>query len=369
MSTLHEHLATLSPVSEAAARIYSENKQELLDAINKTTHGIAEITTLIGRNPLQMMYDNHRNHIELMANVMLFGEYTLLAEHLPWVYRAYHSQGFSFDYFPVQFQAWISAVNTLLPRPIAEEIRAIYHWMLEVHTTSIELSLAPEPTNTVVPEAWQEYKQRFLKSLLDGNNHLCLSIAQEALIANHNDLLALYRHLIQPAMTDIGLLWENGKINVAQEHLASTMVIRILTLIQFDLSPPKPHRGLALVTAAPNEFHEIGASMVANALEQDGWDVCYLGANTPAADLLKLLHENPTQLLCISVAMAFNLERLKTLITTIHADTRLKQLKIMIGGHAFAALPQLAKQFQVDGLANDCSQAVQLARSWSTDLA
>jgi hypothetical protein len=71
-----------------------------------------------------------------------------LHEHLPWVDRSYHSQGFPFDYFPVQFLAWISAVNTLLSRPMAEKTRAIYHWMLGVHTTTIELSLSPEAWQT-----------------------------------------------------------------------------------------------------------------------------------------------------------------------------------------------------------------------------
>jgi len=60
---------------------------------------------LIGYNPLRMMYDNHLNHARFMANVFRFNAYTLLVKTVIWVYRSYHSHGFSFDYFPVELAA------------------------------------------------------------------------------------------------------------------------------------------------------------------------------------------------------------------------------------------------------------------------
>jgi len=51
------------------------------------------------------MYDNHLNHARFMANVFRFNAYTLLVKTVIWVYRSYHSHGFSFDYFPVELAA------------------------------------------------------------------------------------------------------------------------------------------------------------------------------------------------------------------------------------------------------------------------
>ncbi len=37
------------------------------------------------------------------------------------------------------------------------------------------------------------------------------------------------------SMYDIGRLWENGDISVAQEHLATSIVIRIITYLYMNL--------------------------------------------------------------------------------------------------------------------------------------
>ena len=54
--------------------------------------------------------------------------------------------------------------------------------------------------------------------------------------------------------------------------------------------------GIVVVTTAPNEFHEIGAWMIANTLEGDGWDIHFLGSNTPKRDLLLHLKETEARI-------------------------------------------------------------------------
>jgi methanogenic corrinoid protein MtbC1 len=56
------------------------------------------------------------------------------------------------------------------------------------------------------------------------------------------------------------------------------------TISMVDIYPSQA-KGKAVITAAPNEFYEIGAWMISDILEFDGWEVRYLGANTPVNDL------------------------------------------------------------------------------------
>ena len=123
-------------------------------------------------------------------------------------------------------------------------------------------------------------------------------------------------------------------------------------------------KGKAVITAAPNEFHEVGARMISDQLEMDGWQVDYLGANSPAHDLLALLRQMPPFLLGFSIVVPFNIEAVRRIIEEIRADEILKNIKIMVGGPVFSLEPELCRKIGADGYATSGGQAVELARQW-----
>ena len=70
-----------------------------------------DISALIGNNPLQIMFDNHKHHVAFMDTVFVVGDYGLLAKTLPWVYHSYHAQHFSYDSFPAELNAWSESTS------------------------------------------------------------------------------------------------------------------------------------------------------------------------------------------------------------------------------------------------------------------
>lgn len=69
-------------------------------------------------------------------------------------------------------------------------------------------------------------------------------------------------------------------------------------------------------------------------------------------------------ILALSIAMSFNLESMQSIIYSIAKWPAEKRPKVMVGGSAFRGVPDLATSLGADGYAKDCSQAVQLAKSW-----
>jgi methanogenic corrinoid protein MtbC1 len=122
--------------------------------------------------------------------------------------------------------------------------------------------------------------------------------------------------------------------------------------------------GKAIVSAAPNEFHEIGAWIVANALEAAGWRVLYLGGNAPAEDVGKMVAKEQPNLLALSMAMPFNLDKVASCIEAARGGDATGRLKIMVGGLGFALQPSLAEKVGSDGYAPDARAAVHLAGEW-----
>ncbi|MGC8779201.1 MAG: cobalamin-dependent protein, partial [Candidatus Caldatribacteriaceae bacterium] len=60
--------------------------------------------------------------------------------------------------------------------------------------------------------------------------------------------------------------------------------------------------------------------MTADLLEAEGWNVLYLGANTPQKELLRLLKRVKPKILGISVTMVFNLLQAEEIITCLREE-------------------------------------------------
>jgi methanogenic corrinoid protein MtbC1 len=116
---------------------------------------------------------------------------------------------------------------------------------------------------------------------------LSLSTLQEAFF----DVLA-------PALIDVGTRWEAGEISVAQEHLASSTVRSAMQRLLADARAGV--RGVAVLACVPGERHEIGLLMFAVLLRAEGWQVAYLGADTPVADAVELARNLGATALCFS---------------------------------------------------------------------
>jgi methanogenic corrinoid protein MtbC1 len=75
------------------------------------------------------------------------------------------------------------------------------------------------------------------------------------------------------------------KISIASERLATTLLQqRLLTMLQ--VTAPGADLPLLLCACPPGEFHVLGLLTFAYTMQQDGWQVCYLGPDLPLSDLL-----------------------------------------------------------------------------------
>ncbi|WP_449244748.1 cobalamin B12-binding domain-containing protein [Desulfobacca acetoxidans] len=363
LAQLIEEANRLPAVDPEAVRAYQEKSDLLLEQVNREVGAHPEAHRLIGYNPVEMMHTNHQNHARFMANVFKFRAYELLARMVVWVYRTYHAHGFDFDYFPVELSAWQQAVREHLDPGQTWAILAVYQWMLDRHEVMVILSQEKVLPVAALNPAWQETRVAFLQALLNGESSICLEIG-EKIAKTAKGLQTFYLEVVQPCMYEIGALWERGEISVAQEHLTSAIIARVMAVLYPRLELMPQPKGRAVVTSVPNEFHETGARCVADLLALDGWQIHYLGANTPQGELLRYLQQVKPGLLVLSVAMPFNLDVAHELVAAVKEQPDFAGLNIMIGGLAFAIIPELWQITGAHGYAPDAKGAVELARTW-----
>jgi hypothetical protein len=98
--------------------------------LNKRLSKRPDIVQLIGEGNIDMMYDNHRNHIRFM--ISLFNDYNpvVITETVLWVFRAYRSHGFKLTYWPAQLDTWVDIFKKELSRECFDQIYPFYDWMI-----------------------------------------------------------------------------------------------------------------------------------------------------------------------------------------------------------------------------------------------
>ena len=114
------------------------------------------------------------------------------------------------------------------------------------------------------------------------DNHALEDTLKRAVIALGAQ--GLLHRVIAPLLQNIGHLWSVGTLRTAHGHFA-TAVIRV-----FLGHASKPFAGVAngpvIIVATPaGQIHELGALLVGASAANLGWNVIYLGASLPAAEI------------------------------------------------------------------------------------
>jgi MerR family transcriptional regulator, light-induced transcriptional regulator len=201
----------------------------------------------------------------------------------------------------------------------------------------------------------------YLENILKGNRNNSLSlILNEVKSGVH--VKEMYLQVFQPVQYEIGRLWQTNKISVAQEHYCTGATQLVMAQLYPFLFTGKKKSRKMVTTCVPGELHEMGARMVTDFFEMDGWDTYYLGANMPIDAVIRFLGDIKPQCLAISATMTFHVSAVEEMITRIRLSPDVsKDLKIMAGGYPFKVAEGLWKTVGADGYAINASEAVELA--------
>lgn len=104
-------------------------------------------------------------------------------------------------------------------------------------------------------------------------------------------------------LDELGRRWEDGRISVLQEHLASERLHRALARV-CEWLPVASQAPRALLATADGDDHTLGLSLVEVCLREQGWRTLWAGRGTPTGELIEQLGTllPPVRLLAVSAS-------------------------------------------------------------------
>lgn len=137
-------------------------------------------------------------------------------------------------------------------------------------------------------------------------------------------------NIIYPFMSKIGVLWQTGAINPAQEHFMSNL-IRQKLIVAIDAQMYKGGGKKFLLYLPEGEHHEISILFAAYLIKLKGHKVIYLGQSTPDDDLDSVYNLHLPEFLMTVITTSPSAENVQEYIDTL--SERFHNAQIIVSGY------------------------------------
>ena len=142
----------------------------------------------------------------------------------------------------------------------------------------------------------------------------------------------VYLQLVTPAMVVIGDDWSDGRLSIAEEHLASATTARLIGRIGPRFAQRGHRRGTVVLGCAPDDRHSLATAILADLARGAGFHVLDLGADVPSASFLHATVRAP-KVICVGISSSTkgSAANLRLVVDTLRAGGY--EGAIMAGGN------------------------------------
>lgn len=144
------------------------------------------------------------------------------------------------------------------------------------------------------------FEDEWIETLLSGKSHLLEAQLLEA--RAQRGRWSLVAEQLAASLVEMGRLWVEGSISIAQEHRASNLLSLALSRISAQL-PVRSNATVCLLASAGEEQHSLGLSLAEPVLRELGWTGYFTGPRTPMSEIVQLVQSQSVEMVVISLTM------------------------------------------------------------------
>ena len=147
-------------------------------------------------------------------------------------------------------------------------------------------------------------------------------------------------HTIYPFLEKIGILWQTGAVNPAQEHFISNLIRQKLSVaIEKLQTPVKQNIKSFLIFLPEGEMHELGLMFYHYLIKKNGYKALYLGQSLPFEDIGTVIRIIPCDYIITSFSSFIQGIDINRYISKLSSD--FPERKILFSAFDFADLKRV----------------------------
>jgi len=304
-----------------------------------------------GKKGMARCLEDARYHLQYLSEAVGAGEPALFVHYATWAKTMLIARNIPVEDLVENLEVILDVLERELPPSM--QIPAVDCLKSAIGS----LTLANDNSSFLNPDQpLAELANQYLSALLRYDRHSAAALILAA-VENKVSIKEIYCHVFERCQYEIGRLWQSNVVSIAQEHYctASTQLI-MSQLYPYIFRADRTFRGTIVAACVTGELHEIGARMLCDLLELEGWNTVYLGANVPTAGIVDVLRDNHSNILAVSAAMTFHIRAVRQVIAAVRLAR--PATRILVGGYAFKIAPNLWRNVGADYWARDASDAI-----------
>lgn len=295
--------------------------------------------------------------ILVLGEALASGRPALFVDHLEWNRSAWAARGVAEDGLALNLLCLRDVLLRELPPAAHDAVRGI------LDSANRVFERPPRAVESVLEGAGPHVDEirRILLAILEGRRDDALALLLAPLERGLAPT-AVETEIVVPLQAEIGRMWQRGEIHVHEEHFGSQVVEEALVLLRGKLPRRAPNGKSVLVCSVVGNLHDLGARIVADHFEFDGWNAVRLGANVPGEDVGRAAVDFRADLVALSVTMASQVRSTAAVIDALRKFCESAAPPVLVGGPPFALVPDLWQAVGADGCADSAPAAVREGR-------
>ena len=255
--------------------------------------------------------DDCKNNLEYLLSAVEVDSKLLFQQYNQWVKSLFNNLKLPVDTMEIFYYCTKQVLNEIFQKALVDE--KLYLNLIEYIDIGVQ-ELRKEECKSISyfqkDNPFKDMLHKYSEFIFSGDKNsatkLIMNIAKSDI-----EIKDIYKYILQPFQLELGVLWHESKINVAQEHYA-TAVSQIAMSMLYERIFATPKNGkIFLGTCVQGELHEFGIRMICDYMESCGWNTYYLGANMSQNGIIQMIKDANPDIIAISCAMIFNVSKVQ----------------------------------------------------------
>jgi methanogenic corrinoid protein MtbC1 len=347
----------MNPVVEAGDLIETKRNDLVRHSMDRIYNLVSNLQVKYESVLYEKWLQDSHQHLSFLAEALKSGSPRLFENYVAWCKILFANTGNS-EMLLLELRGIQETLQEQLPVELRFAVKDIIDSAITYFPEMPEKQTSFIDRNNPLADLARQYLDALLNAQRNAAFQLIVNSVKSGL-----EIKNLYINVFQNVQREIGRLWQTNTISVAQEHFCSAATQSIMVQLYPQIIKARKRGPQIVMACVSGELHEIGARMVADFFEMEGWDVYYVGANTPAQGIIDVLVKLRSQILAVSATLIPHVSKVRELITLVRSTPQVRNIKIIVGGYPFNIEPELWRNVRADTFALDAQEAAKAVRN------
>jgi len=340
-----------------AADFLRTRVSELAETAARTfVHALPKLAARYAPDPLTKWKEHMAGRLSDLASAICMNAPSIFGLQVAWTRQAFVARGVPTQDLSASLEVLEAVLIRELPEPDLIVAKACFAAARDALATGDDLPPASLSVGTSEGRLAAEY----LVAILEGDRRKASQLVIDA-VRGGMPVRTAYLQVLLPVQREVGRMWHINELSVAEEHFATSTTRAVMAqLMAIATVAPANHR-VILLAAVEGNTHDLGVRAVADFFEMAGWRVIELGANVPAADLVRAVIDYSVDIVAISAAMPSQIGTIEESVAMLQARLGDSCPPVIVGGTAFCSCEEVWHKVGAAAFTNDIDEAIAVA--------